>query len=108
MSPDTAMDSMLLSTTSALFNVPKLAKDGSNWITYKEQMLTAIGARGLMRNVDGRAAKPVPFLINPKMSGISKPDGSTPMQMEINELDKKINEYLQKDSLIKQQMFSTI
>jgi len=50
-----ATDSTLPSTTSALFNIPKLAEDGSNWITYKECMLMAIGARGLMRYVDGHA-----------------------------------------------------
>jgi hypothetical protein len=48
MSLATAMDNTLPSTNSALFNIPKLAEDGSNWITYKEQTLTAIGARGLM------------------------------------------------------------
>ncbi|OJA13248.1 hypothetical protein AZE42_10749, partial [Rhizopogon vesiculosus] len=41
------MDNMLPSTNS-LFNVPQLAEDGSNWITYKERALTALGARGLM------------------------------------------------------------
>jgi len=50
-----ATDTTLPGTTSALFNIPKLAEDGSNWITYKECMLTAIGVRGLMHYVDGRA-----------------------------------------------------
>jgi hypothetical protein len=54
MSPDSAkMDSTLPSTTSALFNIPKLTEDRSNWIMYKERTLTAIGARGLMRYVNG-------------------------------------------------------
>jgi hypothetical protein len=44
MSPVSIMDTTLPSTTSSLFNVPKLAEDGSNWITYKERTLTAIGA----------------------------------------------------------------
>jgi hypothetical protein len=47
-----------------LFNIPQLAEDGMNWITYKERMLTAIGARGLMRYVDGRAIKPVAYVTN--------------------------------------------
>jgi hypothetical protein len=89
-------------------NIPKLAEDGSNWITYKERMLTAIGARGLMRYVDGRAVKPVPFDIDPKTRLAKKPDGSAPTQTEIDEHDKKIDEYYQKDSLVKQQLFSTI
>ncbi|KIK32341.1 hypothetical protein CY34DRAFT_101732, partial [Suillus luteus UH-Slu-Lm8-n1] len=84
-------DTTLPGTTSTLFNVPKLAEDGSNWITYKERTLTAISARGLMRYVDGRA-----------------PDGSNPTEKEIEERDKKLDEYDQKNSLVKQQVFSTI
>jgi hypothetical protein len=44
MSPDTAMDTALPNTNSGLFNIPEQAEDGSNWISYKERMLTAIGA----------------------------------------------------------------
>lgn len=43
---------------SNLFNVPKLAQDGSNWITYKERMHTVLGARGLMRHLIGTAHRP--------------------------------------------------
>lgn len=108
MSPAPAMETTLPTTNSALFNIPKLAEDGSNWITYKERMLTAVGARGLMRYVDGRAVKPVPFDIDPKTGVAMKPDGSAPTQTEIDEHDKKIDEHYQKDSLVKQQLFSTI
>lgn len=62
MSPVSIMDTTLPSTTSSLFNVPKLAEDGSNWIT------------------DGRAIKPTPFLIDEKTKALTKPDGSTPTQ----------------------------
>jgi hypothetical protein len=48
MSSGSIMDTTLPSTNSNLFNVPKLAKDGSNWITYKERTLMVIGARHLM------------------------------------------------------------
>lgn len=58
--------------------------------------------------VDGCVIKPVLFKVDVKMHMVLKPDGMLPMQMEIDELDKRINEYFQKDSLIKQQIFSTI
>lgn len=90
MSPDPTMDTTLPSTNSALFNVPKLTEDGSNWIT------------------DGRAVKPIPFEIDESTQVVMKPDGSTASQTEIDELDKKIDEFHQKDSLVKQQIFSTI
>ncbi|KAG1740214.1 uncharacterized protein EDB91DRAFT_1012951, partial [Suillus paluster] len=108
MSPVTAMDSALPSTNSPMFNVPKLAEDASNWITYKERMLTAIGARGMMRYVDGHETKHTPFKIDPTTSIVTKPDGSAAMQTEISDLEKATDEFFQKDSLVRQQIFSTI
>ncbi|PIL25828.1 transcription factor [Ganoderma sinense ZZ0214-1] len=43
---------------SALYTVPKLAADGSNWLTYKERTLTVMGTRGLMRHLNGTARHP--------------------------------------------------
>ncbi|KAG1831651.1 hypothetical protein DFJ58DRAFT_634162, partial [Suillus subalutaceus] len=108
MSPGSIMDTTLPSTNSSLFSVPKLAEDGSNWITYKERTLMALGARGLMRYTEGRATKPLPFAVDASTKALTKADGTVPTQAEIDELDKKIDEYYQKDSLVKQQVFSTI
>ena len=102
------MDTTLPSTSSTLFNVPKLAEDGTNWITYKERTLTAIGARGLMRYADGRAIQPVPFVVDPKTNQPVKSDGTAATQTEIDDQNDKIDEFYQKDSLVKQQIFSTI
>ncbi|KAJ8582899.1 hypothetical protein M405DRAFT_776031, partial [Rhizopogon salebrosus TDB-379] len=107
MSPaSTTMDNMLPST-NALFNVPQLAEDGSNWITYKERALTALGARGLMHYTDGCAVKPIPFMVDSAGNAMKK-DGTAATQTEIDELDEKIDIYHQKNSLVKQQIFSTI
>jgi len=100
MSPAAAMDTTIPSTTSSLFNIPQLADDRTNWITYKERMSTTIGARGLTRYVDGRAVKPVPYAINKTTGKPEKPDGSQPSETKIEELDKKIDEYAQKNSLV--------
>jgi hypothetical protein len=108
MSPDSTMDNMLPSTSSALFNIPKLAEDGSNWITYKERILTVLGVRGLMWYINGRAVKPIPFVIDESMGAPKKANGSTPSQTKIEELDKKLDEFFQKDLVVKQQIFSTI
>ncbi|KAG1855654.1 hypothetical protein DFJ58DRAFT_659847 [Suillus subalutaceus] len=67
MSPAMATGIALPSTSSSLFNIPKLAEDGSNWITYKERTLTVIGAQGLMHYVNGHADKPKAFTINATM-----------------------------------------
>ncbi|OAX32156.1 hypothetical protein K503DRAFT_702492 [Rhizopogon vinicolor AM-OR11-026] len=89
------MDFTLPSSNSGLFNVPKLAEDGTNWITYKERVLTAIGARGLMRYADGRAVKPVLYKVDETTKEHKKADGSIATETEIEELDKKIDEYCQ-------------
>ncbi|KAG1837103.1 hypothetical protein DFJ58DRAFT_734546 [Suillus subalutaceus] len=96
------MDITLPSTSSALFNVPKLAEDGSNWITYKERTLTAIGARGLMHYITGCAVRPAPISLP------QEDDGTEVTDAEIEAFEKKMDEYYQKDSLVKQQIFSTI
>ncbi|KAG1852282.1 hypothetical protein DFJ58DRAFT_635001, partial [Suillus subalutaceus] len=95
-------------TNSSLFNIPKLAEDGSNWITYKERTLTAIGARGLMRFTNGQAYEPAPFALHKDTKTPIKADGTAPSPAEIDELEKKVDEYHQKNALVKQQIFSMI
>src|SRR5258705_1679249 len=104
----TSFDNMLPGTSSTLFSIPKLADDGSNWVTYKERLLNGIGARGMMRYVDGRIQQPVPFTMDPKGKTPVKVDGKPAMDVEIEELDDKIDEWYQKDVLVKQHIFSTI
>jgi hypothetical protein len=62
MSP--AIDSMHSASTSTFYNVPQLAEDGGNWITYKERVMTAVYARGLRQYLEGRAVCPAPLEIN--------------------------------------------
>jgi len=90
MSPDSTMNMTLPGTSSALFNIPQLAEDGSNWITYKQRAMTAIGARGLMQYLDGRITKPVPYTTDSSGKTV-KADGSTATETEIEELEKKID-----------------
>ena len=49
------MDYMLPGTNSPLFDIPQLAKDGINWITYKDRVLIACGVWGLMHYVNSHA-----------------------------------------------------
>ncbi|KAG1816294.1 hypothetical protein DFJ58DRAFT_630881, partial [Suillus subalutaceus] len=104
MSPDM---STMESTSSLLYNIPKLAEDGSNWITYKERAQTVIRAWGLVRYMDGRAIEPALFKKDTN-GDLVKDDGTKPSQTEIEDLEKKQDEFYQKDSLVKQYIFSTI
>jgi len=103
------MDSMHSTSTSTLYNVPQLAKDGGNWITYKERVTTAVYARGLRRYLEGRAVCPAPLAMSTATVPVPvMPGGSNATEAEIEAHKVKIDEYHQKDSLVKQQLFSTI
>src|SRR5882762_8154480 len=102
----TSLDTMLPTSSSSLFNIPKLAEDGTNWITYKERMLTAIGVRGLMRYIDGRVKQPIPFALSPTTGEPLKADGKPATDVEIEVLDDKLDEFCQKNSSVKQYIFS--
>ena len=45
-------------TTIKVTQLPKLAADGENWLTYHERVLNAATARGLRRHLVGTALKP--------------------------------------------------
>src|SRR5258705_2825655 len=98
----TSFDNILPAASSALFSLPKLADDGSNWVTYKERLLNVISVRGLMRYVNGRAAKPIPFEISMKTHLPVQVDGSVTTEEEQEAQDDKIDEWYQNDVLVKQ------
>ena len=47
------------SSSVKVVNLPRLAKDSSNWVTYKERTLNNLTSKGLMRHVRGTAHQPV-------------------------------------------------
>src|SRR5258705_6175566 len=104
----TTLDIMLPTTNSVLFNIPRLADDGKNWITYKERLLTAIGARGLMRYIDGRTKQPLAFELDPTGKTIVREDSKPATEAEQEAREEKIDEWYQKDAYVKQHIFSTI
>jgi hypothetical protein len=53
------MDNSMPSSSSSLFNIPQLAEDGSNWVTYKHHMTIVLGTRGLGEYVNGMAVRPI-------------------------------------------------
>ena len=46
------------SINSSKYSVPKLATDGSNWVTYQARMTTVQAAKGHMPHIRGTARKP--------------------------------------------------
>src|SRR6266481_8348663 len=61
-----------------------------------------------MQYVDGQATKPAPFALDPKTQLLITTKGAAPTDAEIEALDDKLDDYYQKDALVKQHIFSTI
>ncbi|KAJ8582924.1 hypothetical protein M405DRAFT_776001, partial [Rhizopogon salebrosus TDB-379] len=107
MSPAAPMDYSMPSSSSSLFNIPQLAEDGSNWVTYKHRMTIALNAHGLGEYVDGTVLIPTRYVAD--SAGILESAPGKPATAdEIKENRKEVNEYTQKDSLVQQHIFSTI
>jgi hypothetical protein len=49
-------------TTIKVTQLPKLASDGENWLTYHEQVLNAATARRLRRHLVGTVLQPSPVI----------------------------------------------
>src|SRR6267154_1598612 len=114
MSSGGSTDTSLTSTNFALYNVPKLLDNGSNWLTYRERVLTAVGSRGLKRYLEGRAKIPTPLVsintgTNDAPVFVQSLDNKTPAtEDEIEEAEKKLDEYEQKECAVKQTLYGSI
>jgi hypothetical protein len=96
MSPAATMDNSMPSSSNSLFNIPQLAEDGSNWVTYKHRMTIVLGARGLGEYVDGTVVRPILITTATSRTGI------TATTEEVKENRREVAEYTQKDYLVQQ------
>jgi gag-polypeptide of LTR copia-type/Zinc knuckle len=94
----------IMPPSSKSFVVPKLARDGANWVTWKSQMLVTLSStRGAKRHLDGTARIPPPIP--------TYPDGHVLTAEEeeaLDELEKRWDDYNQREAIIKAQIFTTI
>ena len=75
-------------SSNSAIAVPHLCDDGANWPDYQLKARTAMGARGLIRHVDGTARKPDPY---PEVNGVPmKKAGVEATDDELEEKEKKI------------------
>ncbi|TBU55226.1 hypothetical protein BD310DRAFT_884822, partial [Dichomitus squalens] len=110
MSPGTMSLNLSSANTANLYSVPKLAADGSNWITYKERILTVLGTRGLMRHLLGTARRPPapPVWPRPPRPATPLASASTAYLKKVEEAETKADEYDQREFAARQQIYSTI
>src|ERR1700731_3015571 len=93
-------------SSNSAIAVPRLRNDEANWPDYQSKARTAMGARGLIRHVDGTARKPVPY---PEVNGVPlKKPGIEATDDELEEKEKKLDEYKQREYGVPQVMLTTI
>ena len=95
MIPGGSNETLLTATNFVLYNVPKLLDNSSNWLTYRERVLTAIGSRGLKRYLEGRAKKPTRLAVinigtKDALNLVESTDGTNAVtEGEIEEVEKE-------------------
>jgi hypothetical protein len=95
MRPGTQNDMSNPNSSNSSITVPRLRDDGANWPDYQSKARTAMGARGLIRHVDGTARKPLPY---PEVNGVPmKKPGLEASDEDLEEKEKRLDEYEQKE-----------
>jgi hypothetical protein len=88
--------------------IPKLKDDGSNWVDYEPKMRNALGAKGLLRHVDGLAISPKQFAKD--VAGLYvKADGTTKCtEDEIEKREEKIEDFTSKEYLARHMIVNSV
>ena len=99
--------------TQSANKIPPLNDDGSNWISYKSQVITLITSKaGLKKHLTGHAKCPLPLGMKEQPDGTVATvldDGKTiATEDQIDEWLNKIDNWEQWEASVKQILFSTI
>ncbi|KAF9494936.1 hypothetical protein BDN71DRAFT_1392438 [Pleurotus eryngii] len=100
---------MLFPTTNIkLYNVLRLADDGLNWVTYKAQILTAFGVKGLKQHIEGCVQEPCQTEIckDSKIHIVNQ--NEVILDNKVVELDDEQDCYDQSKDQVRQQIYKTI
>ncbi|KII82684.1 hypothetical protein PLICRDRAFT_181167, partial [Plicaturopsis crispa FD-325 SS-3] len=102
--PRPVMTDAILATSQTLA-IPKLRDDGSNWADYEPRTKRAMGAKGLLAHLEGRARQPTPLVL---ISGVYSIDGISPATEEqIEAKEKKIADYEQRENMAQHLILSS-
>jgi len=93
-----------LTGASKYFVLPKLVKDGSNWITWKSQTLATLATNcGVMRHIEGTVQTPP--TIPTTLTGCQLTEEE---ETKMENMDKRWDYYHQCEAMVKSQVFTTI
>src|SRR3984893_12644308 len=106
MRPGAQNDMSNPNSSNSSIAVPRLRDDGANWPDYQSKARTAMGARGLIRHVDGTARKPLPY---PEVNGVPmKKPGLEASDEDLEVIEKRVDEYEQKEHGSQHVMLTTV
>ena len=84
--------------------IARLARDGSNWITWKSQTLAVLSSiRGVKRHIDGKARKPADPPTFADKHVMTEED-----EEDLELAEKRWDDYEQREAIIKAQIYGTI
>src|ERR1700742_2175137 len=97
-----------------LLKVPKLLKDGSNWVIYRERLRWALDARGVLGHIESAVPE---RLLTPRMGKGKEKDDATgaeevpETEITDGQLDKvqgKLEQWVRDEAVAKQAIASTL
>ena len=97
-------DSGSSSTKGKPHSIPRLATDGLNWITWKQQTLnTLLSLKGMHRHIQGTIRMPPPIPSYPNSHTLDDDE-----MEELEKIEEKWDLYNQCEALIEAQILTTI
>src|SRR5262245_12188724 len=97
---------MFSTSSNTNLSIPKLQDNSSNWVNYKAKVLTALGAKGLIRHVDSTASRLSPYALENSTPVTSPSNPAT--EEQIKTCKRKIDEYDQHEAAAKYILLSTV
>jgi hypothetical protein len=95
MSPEPITYDMSNHSTGNVISVPKLRDNGSNWVDYDSKVQSMLGAKGVIRHVEGTTIKPSMYVMDGGQYIVKEGVAATEEQIEARE--KRIDEYMQRE-----------
>ena len=84
--------------------IPKLARDGSNWITWKMQMLVMLAAsHGVTQHIEGTTREPPAIPTFPMSQALTQEEDKC-----LEWAEKQWDKYHQWEAMVKAQIFTTV
>ena len=96
---------MSSSSSVKVVNLPRLAEDGSNWVTYKE--FNNLTSKGLMQHIWGTAHQPIQ--LTERNSSYYRPHELSPLSDEdIEKHEDSVDRYDQKEAQVREIIYDTV